>query len=85
MSNEKKYELVDEFKYAIYKHNSYNPTFGYSNYDLYLANSCTSNSSSYCYKSSSSAYNTGNQNLLGDSGQTTFQVTYYEVYQVIFE
>ena len=85
LSNRNKYELVDEYKFAIYKNTSYGPTFGYSNYDLYLANSCTSNSSSYCYYSSSSAYKTGNQNLLGGSGQTSFQVSYYEVYQVIFE
>ena len=85
LTNEKKYDLIDEFKYAIYKHTSYGPTFGYSNYDLYIANSCTSSSSNYCYYSSSSAYNTGGVNLLGGSSQTTFQVTYYEVYQVIFE
>ena len=85
LSNKNKYELIDDYKFAIYKNNSYGPTFGYSNFDLYLSNSCTSNSSSYCYYSSSSAYKTGNQNLLGGSGQTSFQVTYYEVYQVVFE
>ena len=85
LSTKKKYDLIDQYRFAIYKNTLYGPTFGYSNYDLYLANSCTSNSSSYCYYSSSSAYNTGGQNLLGNSGQTSFQVSYYEVYQVIFK
>ena len=82
LSNKQKYELKNQFDTsAIYPHNSYGPVFG-SAYDLYLANSCTQNSSSYCSKGS---YNTGDNNLIGENGQTNFQVSYYEVYQVIFE
>ena len=81
LSNKQKYDLSDQFNTsAIYRNNSYGPTFG-AGYDLYLADSCTSNTSSSCTKSS---YNTGNNDLLGGSG-TSFQVSYYEVYQVIFE
>ena len=84
LSNKQKYDLVDQSnKNAVYRYNSYGPTFG-GGYDLYLCNSCKSNNS-YCNKSSSSSYNTGNNNLLGSSGQTYFIVSYYEVYQVVFE
>jgi hypothetical protein len=82
LSNKQKYELIDKFYTgAISRGNSYGPTFGGGN-DLYIANSCTGNTSSYVSKSS---YNTGNNNLLGGSSSTSFQVTYYEVYKVIFE
>jgi hypothetical protein len=82
LSNKQKYGLSNKFDTnAIYRHNSYGPTFG-GGHDLYLANSCKSNTNSYCNKSS---YNTGGNNLLGNSGQTNFQVSYYEVYHVIFE
>jgi len=82
LSNKNKYNLIDEFNTsAIYHHNSYGPTFG-GGHDLYLANGCRSNTSSYCNKSS---YNTGNNNLLGNSGSTSFQVSNYEVYKVVFE
>lgn len=81
LSNKQKYELIEFNTNAIYRHNSYGPTFG-GGHDLYLANSCRSNTNSYCNKSS---YNTGNNNLLGNSSTTNFQVSYYEVYQVIFE
>ena len=64
-----------------YKNNSYGPSFG-GGHDLYIANGCRSNSNSYCQKSS---YNTENTNVLGQNGQTKFQVTSFEVYQVIFE
>ena len=66
---------------TIYRENSYGPWFG-AGFDLYLANGFRSNTNSYCSKSS---YNTGNNNLLGGSGTTNFQVTYYEVYQIVFE
>ena len=80
-----KYNLIDELnKNSIYRGKSNGPTFG-GQHDLYISNSCKSNSNSYCYKSSSSSYNTGNNNLLGNSGQTSFQVKEYEVYQVVFE
>ena len=82
LSNKQKYNLTDKFSTnAIYRHNSYGPTFG-GGHDLYLASSCKSNTSSSCSKSS---YNTGNTNILGGNGSTSFQVSYYEVYQVIFE
>ena len=47
-----------------------------------LSDSARSNTDSYCYKSS---YNTGNINLLGGTSTTHFQVSYYEVYQVLTE
>ena len=82
LSNQKKFELSDQYNAnAIYRHNSYGPVFG-GGHDLCLASSCKSNTSSYCNKSS---YNTGNTNILGGNGSTSFQVSYYEVYQVIFE
>jgi len=81
LTNKQKFELNDPyFQNAIYRHTSYGPTFG-SGHDLYLCNNCRSNNSS-CNKS---AYNTGNTNLLGGNGSTSFQVSNYEVYQVIFE
>ena len=49
-------------------------------YNLHIANSCKSNTNSYCNKSN---YITGN--VLGNNGQTNFQVSSYEVYHVIFE
>ena len=82
LSQKKKYNLLDELNTsAVYRHNSYGPTFG-GGYDLNIVNSCRSNSSSYCCKSS---YNTGDVNLLGGNGSTSFQVSNYEVYQVVFE
>ena len=82
LSNNKKFELTSQFNTcAIYKNNSYGPTFG-GGHDLYLANSCKSNANSYCSKNN---YNTGETNVLGEKNQTKFQVTSYEVYQVIFE
>ena len=81
LSNKAKFNLIDPLNTnAIYRNKSYGPTFGGGN-DLYIANSCKSNSSSSCCKSS---YNTGNNNLLGGSSSTSFQVTYYEVYKVEF-
>ena len=67
-------------QYAIYKHSSYGPVFGYSNSssDLFLYNGNTC----YCNKYS---YNTGDYNLLGQSGQTSFSYKIYEVYHVIFD
>ena len=80
LTNKQKYELIDNFTTnGIYHYNSYGPSFG-GGYDIYLANSCKSNTSSYCNKSS---FNTGDKNILGENGQTYFQVTNYEVYQVI--
>ena len=82
LSNNKKFELIDNLNTsAIYRYSSYGATFGGGN-DLYIADQCLSNTSSYCKKSS---YNTGNNNLLEGNGQTSFQVSNYEVYQVLFE
>jgi len=82
LSNNKKFELIDQIhSNAVYKHNSYGPTFG-SGHDLYIANQFKSNGYSYCKKSS---YNSGSENLLGVNARTNFQVSTYEVYQVIFE
>ena len=82
LTNNQKFELNDQFhKNAIYRNTSYGPTFG-SGHDLYIADQCKSNNNSSCNKS---IYNTGNNNLLGGNGTTKFQVTTYEVYQVIFE
>ena len=82
LSQKKKYVLQDQLNTsAVYRHNSYGPTFG-GGHDLNIANSCKSNSRSYCNKSS---YITGNVNLLGSNGQTNFQVSSYEVYHVTFE
>ena len=79
LSNNQKYELIDQFSNnAIYKYNSYGPTFG-GGHDFYISDQCKSNNSG-CSKSS---YNTGNTNILGDS--SSFRVSCYEVYQVIFE
>ena len=82
LSNQKKYNLNDELiNNAIYRHNSYGPTFG-GGHDFYISNQCRSNTNSYCSRSS---YDTGSVNLLGGSSSTSFQVSYYEVYQVEYE
>ena len=82
LTNKEKFELTDQFENnAVYRNNSYGPTFG-GGYDINLYNQCKSNKNSYCSKSS---YNTGNNNVLGINGSTYFQVSNYEVYQVIYE
>ena len=82
LTNKQKYGLIDKFNNsAIYRHNSYGPTFG-GGHDLYIANGCTGNSNSSANKNT---YNTGNYNLFGGSSSNNFQVSYYEVYKVIFE
>lgn len=81
LTKKEKYDLNDSLcQYAIYKNSSYGPIFGYSsnNADLYLYNGSTS----YCNKYS---YNTGDYNLLGQSGKTSFSYKIYEVYHVIFD
>ena len=80
LTNKKKYDLIDQFnKNAIYRHNSYGPSFG-STSDLYICSGCKSSTSSQCSKS---YYNTENC-LISGSSSTSFQVSNYEVYQVIF-
>ena len=82
LSNKVKYDLSDPINYqAVYRHNSYGPWFG-GGPDIRIASGCRSNSSSTCNRSS---YNTGSYNILGGSGSTSFQVSYYEVYHVISE
>jgi len=69
------------FNNAVYHNSGYGPTFG-GGHDIYLANGCKSNQSSYCYSNytygfyySYNLINPGNQ-------QTNFQVTDYEVYLI---
>ena len=82
LSTKEKFDLENQLNTsAIYRYNSYGPTFG-GGYDLYIADGCRSNSNSYCNKSS---YKTDKKNLFGENSQTNFQVSSYEVYQVIFE
>lgn len=77
-----KYDLIDQFSAnAIYRNNSYGPSFG-GGHDLYIASECTSNANSSCNKST---YNTGNINLLGSIDARNFQVSKYEVFKVVFE
>ena len=81
LSNKKKYELIDNFdKNAIYKSNSYGPTFG-GWHDITISDNYKSNFNSYCNKSS---YKTGDVNIIGNKDSTKFKVAIYEVYQVIF-
>ncbi len=90
----KKYDLIDQLSTsAIYRSNSNGPNFGGN--DLSIASGCTSNTNSFCNKSAYNTgnnpmmmgfiYNTENNNLLGISGSTNFQVTKYEVFKVVFE
>ena len=66
---------------AIYDNSSYGPTFG-DGHDLYIANGCKSNQSSYCNSNYSySLYNSYNLICTG-SQNTAFQVTDYEVYLI---
>ncbi len=83
LSKKIKYLQTDKYvQHSIYRHNSYGPTFG-GGFCLYLADSCTGNSSSYT--NTHSSYKTDNKNLIGNSGSTSFQVSYYEVYHVVEE
>ena len=83
LSKKIKYLQTDKFVvHSIYRNNSYGPTFG-GGYCLNLADSCTGNSSSYT--NTHSSYKTDNKNLIGNSGSTSFQVSYYEVYHVVEE
>ena len=84
LSKKIKYLQTDKLvNHSIYRHNSYGPTFG-GGFCLYLADSCTGNTSSYTSNHPSS-YKTDNKNLIGNSSTTNFQVSYYEVYHVMEE
>ena len=63
---------------AIYDHSSYGPTFG-SGQDLYIANGCSSNYSSYCNFPQS--YHGLKQRCL-TGGVYNFKVNEMEVYQI---
>ena len=79
LSKKIKISQKDKFtKYSIYRNNSYGPTFG--SHFLYISDGCTGNQSSYT--NTRGEYDSNN-NLLGNSGQTYFQVNCYEVYHVI--
>lgn len=82
LSKKSKHDLSDQLNYqAVQRNNSYGPWFG-GDPDIRIASSCSSNTSSSCKKST---YNTGNDNVIGGSGSTSFQVSYYEVYHVVSE
>jgi hypothetical protein len=89
LTKKQKYDLIDQSSVnAIYRYNSYGPCFGYHSsgtqyYDLYISQTCNS-SSYYCY-CNKNVYNSGNVNLLGESGCSSFLVSSFEAYQVIFE
>jgi hypothetical protein len=83
LSKKMKYLQQDKFvKFSIYRNNGYGPTFG-AGYCLFLADNCVNNSNSYTNVHSS--YKTDNVNLIGNSGNSNFQVSCYEVYHVIRE
>ena len=76
-----KFVQYKNFNNAVYHHSSYGPTFG-NGHDLYIANGCKSNSSSYC--NSNYSYGFFNSYNMINTGyqQTAFQVTDYEVYLI---
>ena len=79
LSKKLKYVQPDKFgKNSIYRHNSYGPIFGSNN--LWIYDKCNSNSSSYTNVSQD--YKTDNKNLVNSTGNSSFQVSYYEVYRV---
>ena len=69
------------FDNAVYHHSSYGPTFG-NGHDLYIANGCKGNTSSYC--NSNYSYGFFNSYNMINTGyqQTNFQVADYEVYLI---
>ena len=83
LSKKLKYIQPDKFgKNSIYTRKDYGPTLG-GGHNLYIANGCNGNSSSYT--SVSQDYKTDNKKLLNNSGSTSFQVSNYEVYRVVVE
>ena len=81
LDTHQKFVQYTNFNYAIYDNSSYGPTFG-SGYDLYIANGCKSNQSSYCYSNSSYGFYYSYNLINTGSQQTTFQVADYEVYLI---
>ena len=85
-----KYIQPDKFgKYSIYRNKSFGPSFGgekdnnNNKFNLYIASGCTNNSN--CYTNVNPNYKTDNKNLIYNSGQSSFQVSCYEIYHVIRE
>ena len=76
-----KFTQYRNFGNAVYHNSSYGPTFGGGN-DLYIANGCKSNQSSFC--NSNNTYSFFNSyNLINTGSQNTaFQVADYEVYLI---
>ena len=69
------------FDNAVYHNSSYGPTFG-SGHDLYIANGCKGNNSSYCNSNHSYGF-FNSYNMINTGSQTTnFQVADYEVYLI---
>lgn len=91
LSRKLKYIQPDKFgKYSIYRNKSFGPSFGgekdnnnNNKFNLYIASGCTNNSNSYTNVNPN--YKTDNKNLIYNSGQSSFQVSCYEIYHVIRE
>ena len=81
LDSHQKFIQYKNFGNAIYDNSGNGPTFG-NGYDLYIANGCKGNGSSYCY--SNYSYNFYNSYNLINTGsqQTAFQVADYEVYLI---
>ena len=76
-----KFVQYKNFGNAIYDNSSYGPTFG-SGHDLYIADQCKSNTSSYCYSNHSYGFYNSYNLINPGNQQTTFQVSDYEVYLI---
>ena len=83
LSKKLKYIQPDKYgQYSIYRSVANGPTFGYS-FTLKIDNNCTNNSSSNT--KATQDYKTDNKNLINSTGNSSFQVSYYEVYRVVSE
>ena len=83
LSKKLKYIQPDKYgKYSIYRDIDSGPTFGYS-FTLKIDKNCPNNSSSYT--KATQDYKTDNKNLINSTGNSNFQVSYYEVYRVVSE
>ena len=81
LDSHQKFIQYRNFGNAINDNSGYGPSFGNGN-DLYIANGCKGNTSSYC--NSNYSYNFYNSYNLINTGnqQTAFQVADYEVYAI---
>jgi hypothetical protein len=76
-----KFVQYRSFGNAVYHNSSYGPTFG-GGHDIYLANGCKSNTSSYCNSNNTYGF-FYSYNLINPGTQnSSFQVTDYEVYLI---